>query len=626
MILEKVKIYQYKTYEIEQEVSIEKDYTALVGMNESGKTGLLEAITKANSYRESDTLSKFNITSDYPRRFKKQLDKSGENPNAIELTFTLEKSEIDKVNEFLFANYETFTFRYIKKYDNSNEIVFLNKLNLENLIKDKLPLLNVESEKILKFYKNDLDDYKKTFDAIENKELLEQLESFKFLPTDKVTIEKKVIEEFEKEIIYPNIPKILYYDEYSILENNIRINDIKSNSNPKYETAKALLEIADIDINKLSVNTNSLEDYRAEIEATQAYISEEILKYWSTNKNLKFKFELTADRNSNYNLDQYLNIRIENSRTYTSLPFNSRSKGFTWFVSFLVWFKKLQEDTEKNIIILLDEPGLNLHAAAQNDLLTFIKDLTKTYQVIYTTHSPFMIDSIDLNKVRTIRFDEEKGSVISDSVQQKDPNTLFPLQAALGYDIAQNLFISQNNLLVEGIADLVYLNYMSSILISKGKEGLNEKITIIPVGGADKISTFVSLLRGNQLNIVCLLDTMNSSTNQKLNHLINEKILNSKKLVTYGQILNKKYADVEDVFDIEDYINIYNLSFNGNVKKEQINEENMKKGIVDAITEITGKFNHYLPAKTLISSKIDVSEKTLNNFGIIINKINELFS
>ena len=68
MKLEKVKINKYKTYEIEQEVSIENDYTVLVGMNESGKTSLLEAITKANSYRTNDALSKFNVVTDYTRK------------------------------------------------------------------------------------------------------------------------------------------------------------------------------------------------------------------------------------------------------------------------------------------------------------------------------------------------------------------------------------------------------------------------------------------------------------------------------------------------------------------------------------------------------------------------------
>ena len=626
MKLEKVKINKYKTYEIEQEVSIENDYTVLVGMNESGKTSLLEAITKANSYRTNDALSKFNVVTDYTRRFKKQLDKSGENPVAIELVFLLENTELKKLNGFLNTSYDTFSFKYSKKYDNTCAINYISNLDFEKLVIKEIPSLSISSQEFLNFTKSEFEEYKNKLNSEDNSELLEQIQAFKYLPSDELTIYNKINKTLNDQIILPNIPKILYYDEYSILENTVKIRDIKSSSDPKYETAKALLEVADIDINKLSIETSLLENYRSEIEATQAYITSEILKYWSTNKNLQFKFELTVENTSTYHPDQCLNVRIENSRTFTSLPFNARSKGFTWFVSFLVWFKKLQEDVDKNVIILLDEPGLNLHAAAQKDLLKFIKELSQTYQVIYTTHSPFMVDSSDLYKVRTICFDEEKGSLISDSIQQKDPNTLFPLQAALGYDIAQNLFISQNNLLVEGIADLVYLNYMSSILISKGREGLNEKITIVPVGGADKIVTFISLLRGNQLNIVCLLDTMIPSTSKKLNHLIDENILNSKKLITYGQILNKKYADVEDAFEIDDYIKIYNLTYGENIKKDQIDETKMKKGIVEAISEITQKFNHYLPAKTLLSTKIEISEKTLENFELIIKKINKLFN
>ena len=73
--------------------------------------------------------------------------------------------------------------------------------------------------------------------------------------------------------------------------------------------------------------------------------------------------------------------------------------------------------------------GNNLHAKAQNDLLKFLADLSNNYQIIYTTHSPFMIETDKLNKVRTV-FENKDGTLISDSVQEKDPNTLFPLQAA----------------------------------------------------------------------------------------------------------------------------------------------------------------------------------------------------
>ena len=78
----------------------------------------------------------------------------------------------------------------------------------------------------------------------------------------------------------------------------------------------------------------------------------------------------------------------------------------------------------------MDEPGLNLHASAQADLLHFFEDLSKNYQIVYTTHSHFMIDSSNLQRVRTV-LETDKGSVISNSVQEKDPKLLPPRDFSL---------------------------------------------------------------------------------------------------------------------------------------------------------------------------------------------------
>ena len=209
-------------------------------------------------------------------------------------------------------------------------------------------------------------------------------------------------------------------------------------------------------------------------------------------------------------VDHYLKLRVQNFKNRMTLPLHNRSRGFNWFFSFIVWFQKIQADPLSSYILLLDEPGLNLHAAAQADLLTFFNDLKNDYQIIYTTHSPFMIEMDHLNRVRTV-FDDpsnaDKGSVVQDTIQQKDQETLFPLQAALGYDLVQNLFISSKNLLVEGVSDLLYLKTISEFLKLQSREGLNQDISIVPTGGLDKVATFISLLRGNELQIVCLLDS-----------------------------------------------------------------------------------------------------------------------
>jgi len=82
-----------------------------------------------------------------------------------------------------------------------------------------------------------------------------------------------------------------------------------------------------------------------------------------------------------------------------------------------------------------------------------------------------MIDSLKLDEIRTVYDTQDKniGSIVSDALEEKDSTTLFPLQVALGYNIAQNLYISEKNLLVEGISDLAFLNYFSELLASKGR-------------------------------------------------------------------------------------------------------------------------------------------------------------
>ena len=178
-----------------------------------------------------------------------------------------------------------------------------------------------------------------------------------------------------------------------------------------------------------------------------------------------------------------------------SLPFEERSSGFQWFFSFLSAFSEYDYN-EEPVVILLDEPGIGLHARAQADFLRLIDErLAQRCQVIYTTHSPFMIQPGKLERARVVEDrGREVGAVISSDVLTTDTDTLFPLQGALGYDLAQHLFIGPDNLVVEGTSDLIYLSVLSGYLIDQDREGLNERWTITPVGGADLVPTFVALL------------------------------------------------------------------------------------------------------------------------------------
>lgn len=636
MKLKDVVIHKYKSFESEQKFSLEDDITILVGMNESGKTSALETIAKTNYFQEDENF-KFNSTHDYPRKEKKAMDKSGEIPEAITCTYEIDEKTITYVEkEMCKGIIKSTSFSLTTKYDNKRTVSF--SVDGKKFIEHKTKELDLSSDalngKLLKVKtSSDLDNLIKEYSEEKYVTGLKSLAPY-FENVNGWTHDP-IGEYVYRKYISPRRPKFLYYDEYYALPSRISIEKLNSQSldENEYKTAKALFELADIDTNEI-IEADSFEDFIAELEATEAIISGELFKYWHTNKNLQITFQIDkkeeTDRNNNRRIVEHiLDIRVKHKGV--SLSLKNRSKGFNWFFSFLVWFKKIQEDNNSNYILLLDEPGLNLHASAQADLLRFLEDLSKDYQIVYTTHSPFMISSDKLQRVRTV-LETDRGSIISDSVQEKDPNTLFPLQAALGYDIAQNLFISSKNLLVEGVSDLIILTAISGILESEKREGLKNDITIVPTGGLEKVATFISLLRGSQLEMVCLLDSYTDPKGKaKMDNMIADKIIQKNKIHFFDEFLDDyTKADLEDLFAKQDYLNLFNSAHS---EHKDINLADLNSDIKQIIIQINqhlgvDRFNHYRPANELAKKGIDktlLSKETLDNFEKVFKEINKLF-
>ncbi|PKG83078.1 AAA family ATPase [Psychrobacter sp. Sarcosine-02u-2] len=633
MKLKKVELLKYKSYTEKQNFEVAEDITILVGMNESGKTAALEAIAKTNYFQDDDDF-KFNVTHDYPRREKKKMEKSDEEPVAIVCTYKLDETLIAAIeNELGKDALKSTLIDCISKYT-SNRTWSNVGIDRDKFVKFQTSKLGISSkslnDKLVKINSSEeLNDLIESYNEDQYKEGISSLAKFY---TNEWKWESDPLSEYVARVfIKPNLPKFLYYDEYFALPSRISIEKLENKTlgDSEQKTARALFDLADIDTSEL-IQSNDFEDFIAELEATEAIISEELFKYWQTNKNLGITFQIDSVKDgSNRVIEHVLDIRVKNKGV--SLPLKNRSKGFNWFFSFLVWFKKIQEDSDSQYILLLDEPGLNLHASAQADLLRFLEDLSEDYQIIYTTHSPFMIPSNSLERVRTV-FEEDKTSVISNSIQEKDPNTLFPLQAALGYDIAQNLFVSNKNLLVEGVSDLIILTALSGLLESLGRQGIREDITIVPTGGLEKVATFISLLRGSQLEIVCLLDSYNDvKAKAKMENLISERIIHQSKVRFFHEFLETHdKADLEDLFNKKDYLNLFNLAFN---EYNDIEISDLNPNISRIILQINkviekGRFNHFRPANEIAKISMDGSsfdEITLHNFEKVFKEINSLF-
>lgn len=649
MKLINVTIHKYKSFEQEQKFDVQNDVTILVGMNESGKTSVLESIAKTN-YFQNDKKFKFNLTHDYPRREKKNIDKSNNEPKAITCIYSISEDVSKLIDNIVGKN--VFSQKTITITTNYNNNSTWNSLqaDFKRFVELKTNVLGISSKALndkLEKVKNE-NDLDKIIAEYKEENLIAGLNKIREYIKNDWKWDNPIEEYIVRKLIKPRLPKFLYYDEYYSLPSRIVIEKINEEEleDEELKTAKALLELADLNPEEI-LQAKDFEDYIAELEATEAIISDELFKYWSTNGNLSIEFKIEAKEEkvkrtirNNYNAEEIidvnivehiLDIRVKNQRTRVSLPLKNRSKGFNWFFSFLVWFKKIQEDKNSKYILLLDEPGLNLHASAQKDMLRFIEDLSKDYQIIYTTHSPFSIPSNNLERIRTV-LETKEGSKISDSIQEKDPNTLFPLQAALGYDIAQNLFIAEKNLLVEGVSDMIFLLTMSGILEQANKTSLRNDIIIVPTGGLEKVATFISLMRGNQLEIACLLDTFTDPKGKaKFDNLLYQKLIHKNKVRFFDEYLsNYAQADIEDLFDKEDYLKIFNQTFSEHSDIKLSDLDNSIQSIILQINKYLNinRYNHYRPANQLSKNGMSINDfkkDTLENFEKLIIDINKLF-
>ncbi|MDR3651521.1 MAG: AAA family ATPase [Paludibacter sp.] len=632
--LVKATVNKYKSIQKPQTIEIDPAITTIVGMNESGKTSFLQVLAKTN-YFNDDTDFKFDTTQDYPRNELVDFENSNEEVEIVKCDYEISNELLQTIDSEIGKGVFTVKgFSYSCHYKTTANTVANITANQKKFLEFKIQNIALSKETIEVINK---------MTSLQDVATVPQLEGDTGLVAFKTEIKKIVdaganwdntlAQHIFTKWIKPNMPKFWYFDDYYHLGGKININELNNGTNDeKTKTAKALFELARIKPNEI-LTSSDYERFVALLEASSNKITKEIFNYWSTNKNLDIEFRIQDKTNPQGQPQKFLDIRVRSQRHKISLPLDRRSKGFNWFFSFIIWFSKIQADKTSDYILLLDEPGLSLHASAQADLLRFIEDLSDKYQIIYTTHSPFMVESENLKRVRTC-LETDEGTIISDSIQEKDPNTLFPLQAALGYDIAQNLFISKNNLLVEGPADLIYLTVISNILEQEKRAGLKDNITIIPVGGLDKVSTFISLLRGSKLNVVCLLDTFTDQKGkQRVEDLIKHKIIKDKNIRFFDEFAHNgsKTADIEDLFTKEEYLKLFNLAFKDDYSEIKLADlDSSLETILKQINKVISKdrFNHYRPANKLNQLGVDksyFSKITLDNFEGLFIEINKLF-
>lgn len=636
MELKSVEVQYFRNIINSGKVIINKDITCLVGKNESGKTAFLHSLYRLNPSR---TNVSFSVPDQYPAWLKKRDRMQGkilEEISPVKVIFTLSVEDVKKIEETFGYGFIDTTLPITVGKTYSEKIIFQVKTCESSFVAHIISKIDwpkgtkTEASKCKTILQ--LEEYAEKIKTDESYTEEQKPVSLKITAEISNFLKGKSIEDQLNNLLLSLLPKFLYMSEYSSLPYSVPIQKLLSTDpsqlNDSELTARSLLKLAAAEDDYL-VNPD-YERRKRELENVANALTQDVLRYWSQNPELRVLPDITqktvSDPNGRKSAVDELKIRIWDQRHQLSLPFNEHSTGFQWFFSFLAAFSEYEYKKEK-VIILLDEPALGLHAKAQSDFLKFIEErLSIKCQVIYTTHSPFMIQPGKMERIRLVEDKgQELGTVITVDVTTTDPDTLFPLQGALGYDLVQNFFIAPNNLIVEGTSDFTYMQVISDFFKETGKrEALNEKWSIIPVGGVDLIPTFVALL-GNHLDITVIIDAQKNG-NQKLNKMVDHGLLKSNKIITIGSVLNICEADIEDLFLTEDYLKIYNQAFKGSLTLGQLNGTDPIVRKIARHLKIE-RFDHGRPADFFLRKRDEIlpilSEDTLNNFEMLFRKINE---
>ncbi|MGD9602555.1 MAG: AAA family ATPase [Gammaproteobacteria bacterium] len=426
------------------------DLTCLVGKNEAGKTAILQALLGLGPFKPF----KYDRIRDYPRRYLNRYEErhpSGES-EVVKTWWTLDATDLGAVRKAFGEGVLT-----------GEEFSVVTGIGFEGKTRWALPVNEIKALEFLaakfqldaaerKVFKN-AEDSKQALSLLEavpeksqrQQELIAHLKS---LPESSIHLAAI-------DILAKRMPKFFYTSHFERMSGEVALSklatDRQQNSvSPSDQIFLDFIEYAGTSLDELQ-QSKRYEELKAQCEGASNEITDEIFQFWSQNEALSVKIELGEGRPQDpdpFNSGTVAKIRVENQNHRVTVPLSERSAGFVWFFSFLAQFKQLKKNAG-NAIILLDEPGLTLHGKAQSDLLRYIQErLLPTHQVIYSTHSPFMVPAERLSDVRVVEDVVEhddrgralvKGTKVSADVLSVDRDTLFPLQGHLNMITSQSI-------------------------------------------------------------------------------------------------------------------------------------------------------------------------------------------
>lgn len=650
MRLTAITIQRFRNIVDPQRIVIEPDVTGFVGKNESGKTTILKALHRLNPANGDDT--QFNITTEYPRwrlardRRTQELDSL----QPVEAEFELDEVDIKELAGLLPAAPPVGTIcKAARSYANQYYVWLTCEVGL--IVKAAATEASVRPEDV-----EDLADCTSIADAqAKAKQRAKELkEANQALASRALTVFSSSIGDLNYlqdpgsldqdvvDAVAARVPKFFYFSTYDTLPGECDLTDLAAKVTASQGlTSREQAVVALLAHARETPNDFMDTDYdsrKAELQAASVDLSRQVFEYWKQNTELEVVFDtdnivIGPPPNGGEITHRILKIELRDGRHgNVETNFSTRSAGFQWFFSFFAAFSQYQ-DSDDPIIVLLDEPGTSLHGEAQKDYIRFVfEKLGSSKQTLYTTHSQFMVDPARYEKLRAVhdratRHDPDRGVVVTPVDLSADRDTVLPVESALGYSISQHLFLGGGqHLAVEGSSDFVYLQRLTEFLTSQSKAGLDPRLAMIPVGGADNMPVFVAIL-GRRLKVSALIDGANTGGKiERVKAAARSNGVPESAIVacaTVGAGLPRN-ADIEDLFTVDEYLKLYNWAFGASLSTTDLPQTS--EPIIRRLNQVRGEFDHAIPAHRLTEHRdeffANIDPSTLDRFEKLFQLLN----
>jgi predicted ATPase len=305
--------------------------------------------------------------------------------------------------------------------------------------------------------------------------------------------------------------------------------------NPKEPTAE-----------EIATATKQKEERTTLLNSASTKLTREFKNWW---KQGNYTFRLQAD-------GDFFKIWVSDDKRPEEIELERRSTGLQWFLSFFLIFLVESEESHKGAILLLDEAGLTLHPMAQKDLVSFFENLSKTNQIIHTTHSPFLVDTANIDRIKVVYSDNDGYTVVSSDLRAADDRinekSIYAVHAALGLSVSDILLQGCQPVIVEGPSDQFYLNAIKLYLIRTQKFAPNLELVFVPTGGVRGVQGVVSIVGGRNADLpTVILDSDKSGRDAKNKLQSNLYSGASERILDVADFTEVSESEIEDLFPVD---------------------------------------------------------------------------